>query len=77
MTKQLCKSTGEINGTANFYEAKLKASTDHNASDSLDDFFEWRLFMDKNGYLEPIDYDALDDVISENEMKVMLGEEDA
>jgi hypothetical protein len=71
----LCDKYREINGTANFYEAKLKASTDHNASDSLDDFFEWRLFMDKNGYLEPIDYDAVNPIYSDEEVENMLSEE--
>lgn len=71
----LCDKYRETGGTAMFYEEKLKASTDHSASESLDNFMEWRIFMDKKGYLKPIDYDALDDAISEDEMKVMMGEE--
>lgn len=73
----LCDKYREAGGTAMFYEEKLKASTDHSASESLDNFMEWRIFMDKKGYLKPLNYDELEDVHSEDEMEVMLGEEDA
>ena len=71
----LCDQYREMNGTAKFYEAKLKANTEHNASDSLDDFMGWRLFMNKKGYLKPIDYDTLEPIYSDEEVEDMLSEE--
>lgn len=62
----LCDNFRRLNGTAKYAEEHCAV-----------DFVEWEEYMNEKGYLEPCDYDALEDVISEEEMKVMLGEENA
>ena len=68
----LCDKYREANGTALFYEDQYPQQMPYKQRM----FQEWREFMHKNGYLEPVNYDELDDVISEDEMEVMMGEDE-
>lgn len=66
----LCDKYRQSSGTSKYFE-ELIGEIDFEVFDA------WQDYMEEKGYLKSCNYDELEDITFQEEMKIMLGEEDA